>query len=40
MTELNTTAPDLSPAAVEALVRRVYGIEASTRPLAGERDHN
>ena len=40
MTELSTTAPDLAPAAVKALVRRVYGIEGSTRPLAGERDQN
>jgi hydroxylysine kinase len=40
MTELSTTVPALAPAAVEALVRRVYGIEGSTRPLAGERDQN
>ena len=40
MTALSTTAPDLAPAAVEALVRRLYGIEGSTRPLAGERDQN
>ena len=40
MTALSTTAPDLGPAAVEALVRRLYGIEGSARPLAGERDQN
>jgi hydroxylysine kinase len=40
MTELSTTVPALAPAALEALVRRVYGIEGSTRPLAGERDQN
>ena len=40
MTQLSTTAPDLALAAVEALVRRVYGIEGATRPLAGERDQN
>ena len=40
MTQLSTTAPDLAPAAVEALVHRLYGIEGRTRPLAGERDQN
>ncbi|VTU45200.1 homoserine kinase (plasmid) [Variovorax sp. SRS16] len=40
MTALSTTAPDLAPAVVEALVHRLYGIEGSTRPLAGERDQN
>jgi hydroxylysine kinase len=40
MTTLSTTAPDLAPAAVEALVRRIYGIDVSVRPLAGERDQN
>ena len=40
MTALSTTAPDLAPAVVEALVRRIYGIEGSARPLAGERDQN
>jgi len=40
MTALSTTAPDLAPAAVEALVRRLYGIEGEVRPLAGERDQN
>ena len=40
MTALSTTAPDLAPAAVEALVRRLYGIEGSARSLAGERDQN
>jgi Ser/Thr protein kinase RdoA (MazF antagonist) len=40
MTSLSTTAPDLAPAAVEALVHRAYGIEGSARPLKGERDQN
>ena len=40
MTALSTTAPDLAPVAVEALIRRIYGIEGSARPLAGERDQN
>jgi hydroxylysine kinase len=40
MTALSTTAPDLAPEAVAALVRRIYGIEGSVRPLAGERDQN
>jgi hydroxylysine kinase len=40
MTQLSTTAPDLAPATVEALVRRLYGIEGRTQPLAGERDQN
>jgi hydroxylysine kinase len=37
---LSTTAPNLSPEAVTALVRRLYGIEGSVQPLAGERDQN
>lgn len=37
---MSTTAPALAPSVVEALVRRLYGIEGSTRPLAGERDQN
>ncbi|MDE2349405.1 MAG: phosphotransferase [Gammaproteobacteria bacterium] len=37
---MSTTAPGLPSAAVEALVRSIYGIESSTRPLAGERDQN
>jgi len=40
MTALSTTAPALAPAAVEAMVRRIYGIEGSVQPLAGERDQN
>lgn len=40
MTALSTTAPNLAPAAVQALVRHLYGIEGSVRPLAGERDQN
>ena len=37
---LSTTAPDLSPAEVSALVRRLYGIDGAIQPLAGERDQN
>jgi Ser/Thr protein kinase RdoA (MazF antagonist) len=37
---LSTTAPNLSPDAVTALVRRLYGIEGSVQSLAGERDQN
>src|SRR5688500_16422891 len=37
---LSTTAPDLSPAQVSALVRRLYGIDGTIQPLAGERDQN
>jgi hydroxylysine kinase len=37
---LSTTAPNLSPEAVTALVRRLYGIDGSAEPLAGERDQN
>lgn len=40
MTALSTTAPDLAPEAVEALVKHLYGIEGSVKPLAGERDQN
>ena len=39
-TALSTTAPDLAPAAVEALARRLYGIDSAASPLAGERDQN
>ena len=37
---LSTTAPDLAPAEVRALVRRLYGIDGSVQSLAGERDQN
>jgi hydroxylysine kinase len=37
---LSTTAPKLSPEAVTALVRRLYGIDGSIESLAGERDQN
>lgn len=37
---LSTSAPNLSPEAVTALVRRLYGIAGSAEPLAGERDQN
>jgi len=37
---LATTAPTLSPEAVTALVRRLYGIDGSVESLAGERDQN
>jgi len=37
---LSTTAPTLAPAEVIALARRLYGIEGSIEPLAGERDQN
>jgi hydroxylysine kinase len=37
---LSTTAPDLSPAQASALVRRLYGIDGTIQPLAGERDQN
>ena len=37
---LSTTAPDLAPAEVIALVRRLYGIDGSVESLAGERDQN
>ena len=37
---LSTTAPALSPEAVRASVRRLYGIDGSVEPLAGERDQN
>ena len=37
---LGTTAPKLSPEAVRALVRRLYGIDGSVESLAGERDQN
>lgn len=37
---LSTTAPDLAPEEVQALVRRLYGIDGSVQSLAGERDQN
>ena len=37
---LSTSVPNLSPEAVTALVRRLYGIDGSAEPLAGERDQN
>jgi hydroxylysine kinase len=37
---LSTTAPALAPAEVRALARRLYGIDGSVLPLAGERDQN
>jgi len=37
---LSTTAPVLAPAEVNALVRRLYGIDGSVQSLAGERDQN
>ncbi|UUZ70214.1 phosphotransferase [Polaromonas sp. P2-4] len=37
---LSTAAPDLAPAAVQALVARLYGIDGSVKSLAGERDQN
>jgi hydroxylysine kinase len=37
---LSTCVPNLSPGAVTALVRRLYGIDGSVEALAGERDQN
>ena len=37
---LSTTAPALAPEEVQALARRLYGIDGSVQPLAGERDQN
>ncbi|NRF67529.1 phosphotransferase [Aquincola sp. S2] len=37
---LSTTAPDLAPAEVRALVDRLYGVDGSVQSLAGERDQN
>ena len=37
---LSTTVPALAPAEVIALARRLYGIDGSVEPLAGERDQN
>jgi hydroxylysine kinase len=37
---LSTTAPALASAEVIALARRLYGIDGSVEPLAGERDQN
>lgn len=40
MTAFDTSAPELAPVALEALLSRLYGIDGSTRPLASERDQN
>jgi hydroxylysine kinase len=40
LASLSTAAPNLTPAEVQALVARLYGIEGSVKPLAGERDQN
>jgi hydroxylysine kinase len=37
---LSTTAPALAPEEVQALARRLYGIDCGVQPLAGERDQN
>lgn len=37
---LNTAVPTLSQGEVEGLVNRLYGIQGSAKPLAGERDQN
>lgn len=37
---LDTPAPDLSLGELQALLERCYGIEASVKPLASERDQN
>jgi Ser/Thr protein kinase RdoA (MazF antagonist) len=37
---LSTAAPALPAAELRALARRVYGIDGSVKPLAGERDQN
>lgn len=37
---LSTAAPSLAPDEVAALVSRIYGIDGSVKPLAGERDQN
>jgi hydroxylysine kinase len=37
---LGTDAPRLSPQEARALARRLYGIDGSIQPLAGERDQN
>ena len=37
---LSTDAPCLAPAELRALARRLYGIDGSVEPLAGERDQN
>ena len=37
---LNTAAPSLAPADVQALVASLYGIDVSVKALAGERDQN
>lgn len=37
---LSTAVPSLAPDEVGHLVRRLYGIDGSVKPLAGERDQN
>lgn len=37
---LSTAAPALGPEEAQTLLRRLYGIEGSIQPLAGERDQN
>jgi Ser/Thr protein kinase RdoA (MazF antagonist) len=37
---LSTTAPSLAPAELRALARRLYGVDGTIQPLAGERDQN
>jgi Ser/Thr protein kinase RdoA (MazF antagonist) len=37
---LSTDAPNLAPAELRALLGRLYGLDGSVQPLAGERDQN
>jgi hypothetical protein len=37
---LSTAAPALTPAQLQVLARRLYGIDGSAKSLAGERDQN
>jgi len=37
---LDTAAPALAPEQLQALARRLYGIDGNVEPLAGERDQN
>jgi hydroxylysine kinase len=37
---LSTAAPAVAPAQLQALARRLYGIDGSVKALAGERDQN
>ncbi|GKS84579.1 phosphotransferase [Acidovorax sp. SUPP1855] len=37
---LSTAAPQLAPAEVQGLVKRLYGLDVGVRALAGERDQN